>query len=169
MIISLMMNEFLLVNITKDTLPNEWQVVNDVVMGGVSESNFFINDDGHGIFEGEVSLENNGGFCSVKKDFKEINVKEFTKMILHLKGDGKRYQCRIKTFQSDRHSYAKYFETNSEWQEIIIPLEEMYPTFRGQNLSMSNYEPFIISELRFLIGNKKSESFRLEIDRITLI
>ena len=39
-----------------------WRIVNDVVMGGRSSSNFKLNTEGHGCFSGAVSLENNGGF-----------------------------------------------------------------------------------------------------------
>ena len=40
---------------------DEWIVVDDVVMGGKSRGNFMINPQGKGVFEGNVSLENNGG------------------------------------------------------------------------------------------------------------
>jgi len=42
-----------------------WQVVNDDVMGGVSASNFGVTN-GAAVFRGAVSLENNGGFASVR-------------------------------------------------------------------------------------------------------
>ena len=42
-----------------------WQVVNDDVMGGVSTSRFSVTN-GVAVFRGEVSLENNGGFASVR-------------------------------------------------------------------------------------------------------
>ena len=39
-------------------------IVDDVVMGGESSSTFNLNEDGCGIFEGNISIENNGGFSS---------------------------------------------------------------------------------------------------------
>ena len=48
---------------------NNWQVVDDVVMGGRSDGQFSLNEQGHGVFEGRVSLENNGGFSSVRHRF----------------------------------------------------------------------------------------------------
>ena len=43
-----------------------WRSVNDGVMGGLSRGSLRIVAAGVGIFEGEVSLENNGGFASVR-------------------------------------------------------------------------------------------------------
>ncbi len=45
---------------------SQWQVLNDVVMGGRSQANFGVNNQGFAEFSGHVSLENNGGFSSVK-------------------------------------------------------------------------------------------------------
>ena len=45
---------------------NEWQIVNDGVMGGVSKSKLTVTNDGFGKFSGTVSIENNGGFASVQ-------------------------------------------------------------------------------------------------------
>ena len=46
--------------------PPTWQIVNDDVMGGVSTSKFQVLTNGGAIFSGVVSLENNGGFASVR-------------------------------------------------------------------------------------------------------
>ncbi|HEX5697569.1 MAG TPA: CIA30 family protein, partial [Rhodoferax sp.] len=43
-----------------------WQAINDGVMGGVSVSRMRFDSAGFAVFEGEVSLENNGGFASVR-------------------------------------------------------------------------------------------------------
>ena len=43
-----------------------WQTVNDGVMGGRSDGRFKINEDKKMEFFGTLSLENNGGFASVR-------------------------------------------------------------------------------------------------------
>ncbi|MDC3220705.1 CIA30 family protein, partial [Flavobacteriales bacterium] len=42
-----------------------WIIIDDAVMGGKSSGSFKLNSEGHGLFEGVISLENNGGFSSV--------------------------------------------------------------------------------------------------------
>lgn len=145
-----------------------WSVVDDVVMGGRSNGSFNLSEKGHGLFSGLVSLENNGGFSSVRYRFDQKDVSPYTNVVLRLKGDGKRFQFRVKSDQSERHSYIKYFETSGEWQTIEIPLTELYPTFRGMTLRIPNFPGLVMEEIAFLIANNEAESFRLEIDWISL-
>lgn len=149
--------------------PNEvgltgWYLMDDVVMGGRSEGQLELSDSGHGVYSGKVSLENNGGFSSLRFSPGETAVQTYTKCSFRIKGDGKRYQFRIKTNARDRHSYIIFFETTGDWETITIPIHEMYPSFRGRRLDMDNYPGELLSEISFLIGNKKEEQFKLEMD-----
>jgi hypothetical protein len=47
-------------------------------------------------------------------------------------------------------------------------MKDLYPSFRGQDLNLPNYNSSSFEELVFLIGNKKNESFQLVIDKIEL-
>jgi len=145
-----------------------WRVINDGVMGGLSRGEISVNDQGHGLYQGQVSLENNGGFSSVRHQFESMDVAAFETLTIRIKGDGKRYQLRVKTNASDRHAYITYFVTNGAWQTIEVRLSDMYPTFRGRQLNQPNFPKQRMEEIAFLIANKKAESFRLEIDSITL-
>ncbi len=157
----------MLFDFSQNTSSSAWQIVDDGVMGGRSNGNFQIDPKGFGVFWGKVSLENNGGFSSVRHALR-ANVGAATGIKIRLKGDGKTYQFRIKSSSSDRHSYISEFKTTGTWQEVIIPLSTMYPAFRGRKLAIPNFNSDQISELAFLIGNKKPESFRLEISQIEL-
>jgi len=147
---------------------SNWRVVNDSVMGGASEGNFKTNAPGHGVFYGKVSTENNGGFSSLRYRFSSIEIKNFTEVVLRVKGDGKQYQFRIKDSLKNSHSYVTVFQTTNHWQTIIIKLSDLYPAFRGKKLQMKNFSSTTISEIAFLIANKKTEAFKLEIDKIYL-
>ena len=146
-----------------------WNIIGDYVMGGVSNGNFFLSESGTGIFKGAVSLENNGGFSMVQHRFDTKQVGDFTTVAIRLKGDGKRYQFRVKTHETDSHSYVAYFNTSGDWETIEIPFKSLSPTFRGRPLNMENYPGQQMEQVAFLIGNKKAESFLLEIDRIELM
>ena len=146
----------------------DWKIVDDEVMGGKSSSTFKLNNDGMGDFEGEISLENNGGFSSVRYSFKKLAVNDYTKIIIKLKGDAKEYQFRIKSNTEDYYSYILPFSTSGIWQEVEISLEDMYPSFRGRKLDQPNFSENYIEEITFLIGNKKEEKFKLLIDKIEL-
>ncbi|MDX1666413.1 MAG: CIA30 family protein [Saprospiraceae bacterium] len=164
----LALNPFIVFDFSKDTPSSSWTVVDDGVMGGLSEGRFFINSQGHGVFEGNVSLANNGGFSLIRHRFAQKSIDGYQRAMIRLKGDGKRYQFRIKANANQRHSYIAYFDSSGEWETITISLKDMYPAFRGRTLNLPNYSAKKISEIAFLIGNEKEESFRLEIDRIWL-
>jgi len=147
---------------------SDWRTVDDTVMGGRSDGHFYLNEDGHGEYSGRVSLENNGGFSSLRYGMPTIRIEGKTKVRIRLRGDGERYQFRTKTSDYDRHSYVTYFETSGEWEEIELELKTMAPQFRGRSLNMANYPAEMLSEIAILIGNKKEQKFKLELDWLRL-
>jgi len=162
MLLVLMTTTSLIFDFDKNTGLSNWSVVDDGVMGGLSKGKLEINTNGN------AALENNGGFSSVRYRFDTKEVENYSKVVIRLKGDGKRYQFRTKTNAYDRHSYIATFKTTGDWQTIEIPLSEMYPAFRGRKLEIPNYPGETMQEIAFLIGNKKTECFKLELDKIEL-
>lgn len=151
-----------------NTSKNDWKIVNDGVMGGLSHGSFSINADGNGVFSGKVSLENNGGFSSVRYPMKSLAIADNTTIYIRLKGDGKEYQFRIKDKSSANHSYITTFKTSGKWETVAIKLATLYPSFRGKKLDLPNFDKNFFEEIAFLIGNKKNEAFELILDKIEL-
>jgi len=167
-LLSMIQSTKMLYEFSADSDPKSWTVVNDGVMGGLSKGNLSISDEGHGIFQGFVSLENNGGFSLIQHRFTALDVKKYTSLVVRLKGDGKSYQLRLKTNASDYFNYAVNVKTKGSWETISIPFEKMIPQFRGRLLNMPSFPGEQIEEVAILIGNKKAEEFRIEIDKIVL-
>ena len=167
-ILSISMQAQVIFDFNKKSNLQDWIIVDDVVMGGRSSSTFKLDKDGLGVFEGNISLENNGGFSSLRYRFLKRTIKEYAQVKIILCGDGKKYQFRIKSNGGDYYSYITSFLTSGEWQEIVIPLKDMYPSFRGRRLNQPNFSNDSIEEVTFLIGNKKNERFKLMIDKIVL-
>ena len=155
-------------NSEKNSNVSGWRIINDGVMGGNSKGAFYLNEERVGVFKGTVSTKNNGGFTLLRNRISKIKTTEFKKVILNIKGDGKRYQFRLKSNKNDQHSFITYFETTEDWQQIEILLTEMTPNFRGQKLDLPNYNGAQIEEIGFLVGNKKNENFKLQIKSIIL-
>ena len=147
---------------------DNWRILDDVVMGGRSNGEFKINYEGFGEYSGDVSLENNGGFSSLRYYFDTVDSQDYNTFKLKIKGDGKTYQFRVKDRRYNRYSYIYKFETSGEWQTIEIPFNAMYASFRGYRLDIPNFKGDQMEEIAFLIGNKKAESFKLIIDSISL-
>lgn len=143
-----------------------WFVVDDVVMGGMSDGRVTYMDDGLLHFYGLVSTANNGGFSSIRMRPGSVELEKVEAFEIKLKGDGKAFQFRVKSDEYQRYSYAYTFETSGEWEVIRIPFKEMQATFRGRKIDVPPYPGKKIDEVAFLIGNKKNESFDLIVERI---
>ena len=164
----LLINSQLIFDFNHNADISDWKIVDDVVMGGRSNGKFNIDSDGNGVFSGDVSLENNGGFSSVRYQFEKINTTRDSKVIIRLKGDGKEYQFRIKNNRNTYYSYITSFKTSGNWETIVFNLKDLYPSFRGQTMNIPNFAGNSIEEIVFLIGNKKNESFNLILDKIEI-
>jgi monofunctional biosynthetic peptidoglycan transglycosylase len=144
-----------------------WYVINDGVMGGVSQSDIRRTDQGTGVFEGVLSLENNGGFASVRVVVERRNLTAYSGLEVRVRGDGRTYQLRLRTNDSfDGIAYRADFETrDGEWTTTRIPFDQFLPGFRGRTLSdAAPLDTSQIQQLGFMLADKKPGPFSLEID-----
>ena len=125
-----------------------WGSVDDVVMGGVSESQISAASDA-AIFSGVVSTENSGGFASVRtRNFSPpLDLSSYAGIDLRVKGDGQRYKFLIRTTQSwDGLAYSYAFDTQpQQWLTVRIPFQELNPVFRAK--TVSDAPPFRIEQV----------------------
>ncbi|THU52397.1 hypothetical protein C4D60_Mb10t03560 [Musa balbisiana] len=127
-----------------------WGALDDVVMGGVSESGFQVdpkgNEDGGptGLFKGVVSTSNNGGFTSIRtKNFSTPeDLSAYDGIEMRVKGDGRRYKLILRTSSDwDTVGYTASFDTTKEqWQTIKLPFSSFRPIFRARTLMYSKFE-----------------------------
>ena len=150
----------------ESTPANAWYVQNDVVMGGRSSSSIEMTPAGHGNFSGKVSLENNGGFASIIHEFPEPQKLGSTEQfVVRLKGDGSNYTFRVKqNANHDYHYQATKPTIAGQWQTISFPYTSLQPVRRGNMLRKPPFGGEKITEIQFLIGNKRAEAFGVEID-----
>jgi len=145
-----------------------WEVEDDGVMGGLSAGKLTRDPSGTALFAGEVSLENNGGFSSIQHYFHPVVVTNYHTAKIRLRGDGKRYLFLVESEKNARHYYVHEFQTGTDWETISIPLRDMYPVRRGDRLDRPNFPGETLAQIRIMIANATTETFRLELDRIWL-
>jgi len=152
------------------SLPGEekkWEIMTDGVMGGISQSQMFITSNKAAIFHGEVSLENYGGFASIRTRPQEYQLDGFAGLALRVKGDGKKYRLRLRTDDEyEGVAYQAGFTTEAErWITVHLPLNEFSPVFRGREVSDApRLEAGHIRRIGFMIADKQEGPFTLEID-----
>ena len=143
-----------------------WYVVNDGVMGGISSSRMRPEAGDVAVFEGNLSLENNGGFASVRTEIAEGILAGASTLILTVRGDGKRYQLRLRMSQGfDGVAYGASFETTAgQWSEVELPLELFRPTFRGYvPRDARPLDPARVRQVGLMLTDKQEGPFRLEV------
>jgi NADH dehydrogenase [ubiquinone] 1 alpha subcomplex assembly factor 1 len=148
---------------------DDWLIVNDGVMGGLSESKFILGDNNSAVFSGNVTLENNGGFASTRTKAMQFQLDGFKGILIRVKGDGKKYHFRIRTDDRfDGIAYRHHFETDmDQWQTISVPFNKCVPVFRGRILQdVEPVSPKDIHQIGFLISDKQSGEFHLEVQWI---
>ncbi|NTW50212.1 MAG: CIA30 family protein [Chlorobiales bacterium] len=161
--------ETLLFNFTSQDDAALWRSIDDIVMGGVSQSTLVVTTAGTAIFEGYVSLENNGGFASVRTVQRDYELDDCKGMLLRVKGDGKIYKFRIRTDKrSDGVTYEHPFQTEKgNWTVHQLPFSDFVPAFRGQILrDQPPLQPNGIQQFGLMISNRQEGHFSLEIDSI---
>lgn len=145
-----------------------WISVNDGVMGGISKGGFQRTDEGTLLFSGEISLENNGGFASVRTKPDEIGFAGATSIVVKAKGDGRTYWVDLRVAdQMSASSYRAYLPTSAgQWQETTIPLADFKPQAFGQELPFKAIDPGALASIGFTLADKKAGEFRLEIESV---
>lgn len=148
-----------------------WGVTNDDVMGGISTSNISVGQNGVLIFSGNVSLENNGGFASLRSPIDDYDFSGFEGFLLKLKGDGKIYNLSFRqTKYFTGYNYTQKFQTETEnWQIIRLPFKDFKLKYYGREVSdFEAPDKSSIKQTSILISDKQQGPFKLEIEWIGL-
>jgi len=148
-----------------------WRPVDDVVMGGVSRSAFEQAGSGVARFRGNVSLENSGGFASVRtppRDWDAAGAKAF---VLRVRGDGKTYKFTVRTGDGfDGIQYQSRFAAPAgDWIDVRLPVRDFVATFRGRKVPFApSLDPARVRAIGLMISDKQAGQFELLVDRISI-
>lgn len=143
-----------------------WRIINDGVMGGISRSEMVFTKHGSGLFQGHLSLENNGGFASARQSGKSHDLSGYNGLELQVTGDGRSYQLRLKTDNRyDGVSYRYRFTTEPGIPiTVSAPFADFDPVFRGRVVpDAPPLDPAKIEQIGFLIADEQAGPFRLEL------
>ena len=147
-----------------------WQIVNDGVMGGLSKGNVEHTSDNRMHFWGTLSLDNNGGFSTVRSRGVNFDLSNDLGLLLRVKGDGRTYEARLDstaTFRGNPLSFLGKFKTKKDqWIQVKIPFASFTGSWRGQQFPDEVLDTSAIRRVSILLADKKPGSFDLEIEWI---
>ena len=137
--------------------------------GGGRSSSRWIKNSTALSFEGFLPLENNGGFASVRRDLKNIDLSSTDGIFIKIKGDGRKYQFRIRSQASRWANYSQEFITKKDTvQTFFLPYKDFKPSWRGR--SVRNVPTLVGKDVKgigFLLGDKIQGKFKLEVLNIS--
>jgi NADH dehydrogenase [ubiquinone] 1 alpha subcomplex assembly factor 1 len=150
-----------LVDFSRSEVAQTFRVINDDVMGGVSTSRLR-STDGAMVFEGVVSLENNGGFASFRGPFRFPT--ESGALLLTVRGDGQRYKLTLKLDDTTgTPQYQAGFVAPREWQTLRFEPADFAASYRGRAVTASMVELRTVRYFGLLISDRQSGAFRVEL------
>jgi uncharacterized surface protein with fasciclin (FAS1) repeats len=145
-----------------------WNSVNDGVMGGVSKGGFKLTEQGTLLFSGELSLENNGGFASIRTDERKLDLTGTSAIVVKARGDGRTYWVDLRTSgQMGASSYRAYLPTTAgQWTETSIPFSDFKLQAFGRALPFKPLDRSDVASIGFTLADKKEGPFSLEIESV---
>lgn len=154
----------------EESVKIDWRIVDDGVMGGLSQGKREIGKDGILRFFGTLSLKNNGGFSSLRTGSVKLDLSGAEGVMLRVKGDGRTYQVRLSTdaeYRGREMSFQAGFPTEKgEWTVVKVPFGRFVGSWRGMDLPDKTLDPSKIRRLGLLLADKKEGPFELRVDWI---
>lgn len=140
-----------------------WFVIDDGVMGGRSAGRVSSNEN-EVTFSGLLSLENNGGFSSIRLPLSR-SLAGLAGIRISVRGDGRRYQLRLREGRRfDGVAWQTEFDTGPQWETLSIAFSEFRPTFRGRSVPQAGpVEPKEIRQIGILLADKNPGPFTVEV------
>lgn len=148
-----------------------WTPIDDCVMGGISNSRLLHDPAGHAVFEGNVSLERNGGFASVRSAPAARGRAGAQTCVLNVQGEAKHFKLNFLTEDAfDGLNYQATFTPDPDrWQNLLILLAEFRPSFRGREVpGAPPLDPARLRQVGLMIAERQAGPFVLAIRRISL-
>lgn len=116
-----------------------WQRLDDVIMGGQSDSALTPTPDGTGaIWAGTLRVEG-GGFCGTRTVSAEMDLSSFDGIALRVRSDGQTFKLNVKTvdqLDSPENVYQATFETrDGEWSDVFLPWHQFVLVKRARSVA----------------------------------
>jgi hypothetical protein len=159
-----------MIDFTLQQEPLNWRISNDDVMGGESQGAILFEQD-RGVFTGNISLANNGGFSAAFRTVEPLN-QDIAAVAVDIEGDGHKYQLRMMTnINGQRLYYFHEFSTVAgQRQTLRFDLVDFQATFRGRTIpNAPTLKSEYIGEVGFLLNTKQAGAFSLSVFAIDFI
>lgn len=144
----------------------DWEIVNDGVMGGRSEG-FVQVEDGTLRFHGNL-VTRGGGFTSVRKAG-DHDLAGYDGLELRVRGNGRTFEVEVNDGQ--RYGWRSVsrrapFPTTGEWRTVRVPFSSLRATVFGRPVDVPSVRLSEVGRIGFYIVDGKDGPFELEVHSV---
>lgn len=154
---------------SQPTAATSWSAIDDRVMGGQSSSRLRQDPAGHAVFEGEIRLEGNGGFASVRSRPAALGCTAVDCLLLEVSGARRDYKVSLfchDAIDGIAHQ-ARFAPPGPGWRTVLIPLDAFVPTLRGRAMpGAPPVDPAAVRQVGLVTADRRAGMFSLAIRQI---
>jgi hypothetical protein len=152
---------------------NNWVMISDNVMGGVSKSKLEYTENAM-ILTGDISFKNYGGFASVKTTFGKYDISQFKGVKIKFKSTNQKFAFTLE----DKNNWTlpnykgDFYSTSSNtWEEKTIYFKDFKEYQVGEETGKKMEDSILknIVRMGIMTMEKKEGPFSIEIDYIEFV
>ena len=158
-----------LIDFAHDDATMDWHPIDDVVMGGMSQSSLQPYSPGVACFRGVVSLEHGGGFASVRTEPRKWNTAGARAFVVRCRGDGRQYKFTVRTDDGlDGVQYQSRFQPpQGKWAEVELPITSFAASFRGRPVAGAGpLDAAMVRCIGLMVSDRQAGPFELLLEWI---
>lgn len=149
-----------------------WQIVNDGVMGGLSQGTRYAEDD-HMVFRGVINT-NGGGFSSLRRPMSPGDLNGATGIALNVRTDGRDYKLTFRTSERWRGRSVSYqasipITTPGEWADATVSFADMRTSIFGRTVRAAPFDPSDVREMGIILADGVDGAFQLDMQSLTCV
>lgn len=147
---------------------DRWRIVNDGVMGGLSQGEAEIVGDAIR-FSGVIETDG-GGFSSVRSLLEPGALADATELRVRARSDGRAYEVIADDAADGRDARVSHFGAipleGTDWEEVVIVLDQLAPRVFGTPVDDLAFQPDAATSFGIILADGSDGPFLLEVDWI---
>ena len=151
----------------------EWVLLSDNIMGGVTKSKIEYTNNSV-LLSGNISLDNYGGFSSIKTKYKSVDLSDYNGIKIKFKSTNQKFAFTLEDNQNwTKPNFKREFSPKKDdtWEELIIYFKDFQEVIIGEPTGnkMKSESLKNIVRMGIMTYEKKEGPFSLEVDYIEFI
>ena len=152
---------------------NNWVLLSDNVMGGVSKSNLEYTDNTM-ILKGDISLRNFGGFASAKTPFGKYDLSQYKGVKIKFKSTNQKFAFTLEDSNNwtlPNYKGSFYSTSSNTWKETTILFKDFkeYQIGEATGKKLEDSKLKNIVRMGIITTEKKEGPFTIEVDYIEFV